>query len=128
MGLTIMLRYSLTRTLAIFAFALGLTLIAGQSSPAVAGDNSADVRENTIWLARDLFERRIFEPYLRFSSEADRIAFRQREREHKRYIDAQLAKNTPEGNYNASTGIVAYVLDAKDHGADRSPDWRGFSQ
>jgi hypothetical protein len=84
---------------------------------------SARTRATVERIAGDLFERRIFDPYLQFASEEDERAYRSREAERRAYIDAQLARGTPEGNLNASAATVGQVLDAGANGADRSPEF-----
>jgi hypothetical protein len=73
---------------------------------------------------RDVFDRKIFDPYLQFSSRQDEDEFRKREAEAKRYIEAQLAKKTPEGDLNAAGGMQGYLLDAHAHGAGASPEFK----
>jgi hypothetical protein len=84
---------------------------------------SADTRREVQTLERDVFDRRIFDPYLRFSSPEDEAEFRKREAEARKYIDEQLARGTPEGNLNASGGMIGTLLDAHTHGAGNSPDF-----
>lgn len=73
--------------------------------------------------ARDIFDRRIFDRYLRFLSREDEEEFRGREAATRKYIDEQLAKKTPEGDLNAAGGEQGYLLDAYAHGADASPEF-----
>jgi hypothetical protein len=90
---------------------------------------AAETRKEVETLSRDLYDGHLFEPYLRFSSKDDEEAFRRRQAERKRYIEEQLARHTPEGNYNAGTKMVGEMLDQRDHGADKSPEFAGrFNQ
>jgi hypothetical protein len=84
---------------------------------------SAETRSETESLARDLFDQHVLDPYLRFKSSKDEEEYRQREAESKRYIAAQLARHTPEGNLNASGGVLGQMLDAHAHGAGASPQF-----
>ena len=84
---------------------------------------SAGTRQEVQTLSHDLFERRVFDPYLHFSSSEDEAGFRQREADARSYIHDQLALGTPEGNLNAAGGAQGYLLDAHVHGAGDSPDF-----
>lgn len=96
----------------------GSAALAGAVSTA-----SANTRLEAQNLARDVFDRRIFAAYLRFASPEDEEAFRRREAEARAYIDAQLARRTPEGDLNAGGGMMGYMLDAHAHGAGDSPEF-----
>lgn len=85
---------------------------------------SAVTRRQVEDLSRDLYERRIFDPYLSFASPEDEADYRRREAEAKRYIDAELAKGTPEGDLNAAGATQGQMLDAAAHGADQSPEFK----
>lgn len=74
-------------------------------------------------IAGDLFERRIFDPYLRFDSPEEEAEYRRREAERQEYIRRELARGTPEGNLNAANATLAQIDDAGAHGADRSPEY-----
>jgi hypothetical protein len=104
-----------------------LTQAAVQSGPAGRMESlataSAITRDETRTLAHDVFGRRIFAPYLRFESAEDEEAFRKREAEARKYIEAQLARGTPEGNLNAGGGMLGHMLDAHAHGAGESPEF-----
>lgn len=104
-----------------------LTQVAVQSGSAGRMENlaaaSAATRDETRTLAHDVFGRRIFAPYLRFESSEDEEAFRKREAEARKYIEAQLARGTPEGNINAGGGMLGHMLDAHAHGAGDSPEF-----
>lgn len=75
-------------------------------------------------LQTDLFERRIFDPYLDFRSAEDEREYRGREEERRRYIAQQLAAKTPEGDLNAAGATMGQMLDAHSHGAGRSPEFQ----
>ena len=78
-------------------------------------------RAATVSAANDLFERKVFDSYLRFGSSGDEEAYRQREAERDRYVHQQLAAHTPEGNLNAGGAELGQLMDAGAHGADKSP-------
>lgn len=84
---------------------------------------SAETRTETESLARDVFDRHIFEPYLRFRSAEDEAEFRKRQAADKKYVDEQLARHTPEGDLNASGGMIDSMLDLHAHGAGNSPQF-----
>jgi hypothetical protein len=94
---------------------------------AAAGSNVAtaalETRHETETLAHDVFDQRIFDPYLRFKSARDEEEYRKREADNKRYVDQQLAKHTPEGDLNAGGGMMGQMLDSHAHGAGASPDF-----
>ena len=85
---------------------------------------SAETRRQTEELSRDMYERRIFDPYLKFASAEEEDAYRRREAEAKRYMDAELAKGTPEGDLNAAGAAQGQMLDAAAHGAADSPEFK----
>lgn len=84
---------------------------------------NAETRQTAQSLSSDLYERRIFDPYLSFNSAADETEYRKREAESQRYVAEQLAKQTPEGNLNATGALAGQMLDAHAHGAGDSPDF-----
>ncbi|WP_257386360.1 hypothetical protein [Tahibacter caeni] len=84
---------------------------------------NADTRRTVESLSADLYERRIFAPYLKFDSSQDEADYREREAERQRYIAEQMAKNTPQGNLNAGGAVAGQMLDAETHGAGESPDF-----
>lgn len=77
-------------------------------------------------LSRDLFENRVLDPYLRFSSPEDEEAYRKREREREAEVKRALELGTPEGNRRAAELTQDQLRDAGAHGADRSPDYAGL--
>lgn len=98
--------------------------VAGQ---AIRAAEFAAINENTRStvqsLHADLYERRIFDPYLKFDSPEEEAAYRKREAQAQRYVTEQLAKNTPQGNLNAGGAVAGQMLDAEAHGAGASPDF-----
>lgn len=54
---------------------------------------------------------------LTFASPEDEANYRKREDERARYIAAQNARNSPEGNLNAGGAAIGQLVDAKAHGA-----------
>jgi hypothetical protein len=93
---------------------------------------SAETRSETESLARDVFDQHIFDRYLHYSSAADEEESRKRQAEDKKYIAAQLARHTPEGDLNASGGLIDSMLDLHAHGAGSSPafmpDWNALAE
>ena len=94
---------------------------AGESAQLAAA--GAATRREVQSLHADLFERRIFDGNLRFTSNEDEEAYRQREAENRKTMERQLAANTPEGNLNAAGTAMGQMLDAHAHGAGASPDF-----
>ena len=84
---------------------------------------SAETRSETESLARDVFDRHMFDPYLHYSSAADEEESRKRQAEDRKYIAAQLARHTPEGDLNASGGMIDSMLDLHAHEAGNSPEF-----
>jgi len=83
---------------------------------------SVATRNEVQTLSHDLFERHVFDP-LHFTSAEDKADYRRHDAEAQRYINAQLARQTAEGNLNAAGGIMDRMLDAHAHGAGDSPDF-----
>jgi hypothetical protein len=118
----------------IVATASAAQAVAQQSrANAVTNDRMAELRDvtnaarQTIGdVAHDLFEKKKLDPYLQFDSAQDEADYRKREAERQAYIKAELAKGTPEGALNANNATKAQLNDARDHGADRSPDFAGM--
>jgi hypothetical protein len=115
------------------AAAVAVTL--GQQARA-SGDQRANVelaaaqartRATVLEIGRDIYERRIFDPYLRFASEEDEAAYRRREEENRRAIERALAENTPEGDLRASRIMERQLQDAGAHGADASPQFAEYA-
>ncbi len=71
----------------------------------------------------DFYERKIFDPYLEFSSEADKEAYREREAARRKAIEEAHALRTPQGDLRALDLSIAQLEDAGAHGADRSADY-----
>jgi len=84
---------------------------------------SADTRREVQSLEHDMFDQKIFDPYLHFSSPADEATFRKRQVEDQKYVHAQLARHTPEGDLNAGGGMIDSMLNADAHGAGDSPEF-----
>lgn len=72
----------------------------------------------------DFYEKKIFDPYLRFDSPEDEEEYRKREREREHAIRDALALGTPEGNLLATDLAIAQLKDAGEHGADASPEFQ----
>jgi hypothetical protein len=84
---------------------------------------SAATRQEAQNLSRDLFERRIFDPYLHFGSAEDEADYRAREAERQRLIAGDLAHHTPDGDLRAAIREAGQMADAGSHGASASPDF-----
>lgn len=84
-------------------------------------------RQTIETIGHDIFDRKVLDPYLQFSSAEDEAAYRKREQERKAEIDRALALHTPEGDRRAAELTRTQLDDAKAHGADRSPDYAWLS-
>jgi len=71
----------------------------------------------------DYYGRRIFDPYLRFSSPEEEEAFRKREAERQAAIRKAEADGTPTGTLRALNLSIDQLDDAGRHGATESPDF-----
>ena len=76
----------------------------------------------------DIFERKIFDPYLQFTSPEDEEAYRKRERENNEAIKRELAKGTDEGSLRATLLLERQFNDAGAHGATASPNFERLRQ
>jgi hypothetical protein len=82
-------------------------------------------RATVMDISRDIYERRIFDPYLRFASLEEEAAYREREETNRRAIEEALVQGTPEGDLRAARLIRGQLADAGAHGADASPEFSG---
>lgn len=87
----------------------------------------ARTRATVMEIGRDIYERRIFDPYLRFASAEEEEAYRRREEENRRAIADALAENTPEGDLRAARIMDRQLQDAGAHGADASPQFAEYA-
>lgn len=100
----------------------------GDSAATNANLTSAQRARATIEaVGRELFEKRVLDPYLQFSSPEDEEAYRKREREREAEIASALALKTPDGDRRAAELVQSQLRDAKAHGGDRSPDFASLS-
>lgn len=81
-------------------------------------------REAVRDFADDYYGKRKFEGYLTFASEEDERAFREREAQRQREIEAARAEGTPAGDKRALDLSLAQLEDAGAYGADKSPDYQ----
>lgn len=81
----------------------------------------AEARRTVADFTHDFYERKIFDPYLKFASAEDERAYREREESYRREIEKAQAQGTPEGDLRALQLTKAQLLDAGAHGADRNP-------
>ena len=71
----------------------------------------------------DYYERKIFDPWLRFASPEDEEAFRKREAERHQAIQQAHSEQTPQGDLRALTLAIDQTKDAGAHGAEKSPEY-----
>jgi hypothetical protein len=96
---------------------------ATQSVEEVLRDARRAVREEVTSLAEDFYEKKKFDPYLRFASAEDEAAYRQREAERRQRIEEEMAKGTPQGDLAAAKLLSEQMKDAGAHGANASPEF-----
>jgi len=78
-----------------------------------AADDPERFHQNLLSLYRLAFEQHIFERCLHFETVAVERSFRKVETETKRFTGVQLARNTPQGDFNASGPLLDYSKFAK---------------
>jgi len=83
----------------------------------------AQARRVTDDILHDFYERKIFDPYLTFSSPEEERAYREREEARQRAIEAARAQGTPQGDLLAVRLSQEQLEDAARFGADRSPEF-----
>ncbi|MBP8231273.1 MAG: hypothetical protein KAY22_03120 [Rhizorhabdus sp.] len=93
------------------------------SAAASIQDASERARKTVLGLVDDYYEKKVLDPYLRFSSPEDEAEYRKREAERQAAIQKALAEGTPQGNLRAAQLMEDQLRDAGAHGADQSPDY-----
>lgn len=89
-----------------------------------AAEQLANARTNARSAVRTVMDgMKDFDPYLRFTSREDEDAYRRREEDTRRAIEAALAKHTAAGDLQAARLTQAQLADAGAHGADASPEF-----
>ena len=119
-GLRAEIASAVATTQAVTQQARSIVATAAQAAAEALGAASANSRATVSAIMRDMHR---FDPYLHFASAEDEAEYRRREAETRRYIDAQHAKGTPEGNLNAAGAAIGQMADAKAHGAGDSPEF-----
>lgn len=74
----------------------------------------------------DYYKKKIFDPYLRFTSAEDEEKYRREEATRKAEIDKALALHTPQGDLRANTLALDQLKDAGAHGAEQSPEYEAM--
>lgn len=87
-------------------------------------DGALDARSKVAGYANELFERKVFDPYLHFNSIEEETAYREREAQRKRAMEAALAEHTAHGDHRAAVLVYEQTVDAGAHGATASPDYQ----
>lgn len=114
------------------AFVAAAQVIANQAATSAATTQTAEAalhlaneaaRREVTSFVEDFYEKKIFDPYLRFASAEDEEAYRKREAERERAIKEALALGTPEGALCALELSKEQMLDARAHGAGDSPEY-----
>ncbi len=93
------------------------------SAEAIHAASEAAHREVSSFV-HDFYDRKEFDPYLRFASAQDEEEYRKREAERRAAIEKEQAKGTPEGNRSALNLSIEQMEDAGAHGADQSDAFR----
>jgi hypothetical protein len=104
--------------------ASGASQVGGSLSLAAAREAS---RAAVASFADDYYEKKLFDPYLRFSSPEDEQKYRRKEAERKDEIERARALQTPEGDLLANKLSTEQLKDAGAHGATASPDFQGLA-
>ncbi len=97
--------------------------VTAQAAEAALHAASAEAHRLTGDFVRDFYERKIFDPYLVFGSPEEERAYREREAARLLAIESARAEGTPEGELRATRLALAQLNDAKDFGADQSPEF-----
>lgn len=87
----------------------------------------AEAQRVTGEFVRDFYERKIFDPYLRFDFAEEEQAYREREEERRKAIEEARALGTPEGDLRALELMRAQLQDAGKYGAAASPDYQRYA-
>lgn len=95
----------------------------GTAAEAALHQASAEARRVTGDFVRDFYERKIFDPYLRFGSPEEEQAYREREAAREKAIEEARGRGTPEGESRAIKLAIAQLEDAGAHGATESPEY-----
>lgn len=88
----------------------------------------SEARAQVASFMADYYDRKIFEPYLRFASAEDEAAYREREQRRRKEIEEAQSLGTPEGDLRAAKLAHEQLKDAGAHGADKSPDYAGYDR
>lgn len=114
------------------AFVAAAQVIANQAMASAATTQTAEAalhlaseaaRREVTSFVEAFYEKRIFDPFLRFASAEDEEAYREREERRKHDIKEALGLGTPAGTLKANRLSREQMLDAGAHGADASPDY-----
>jgi len=114
------------------AFVAAAQVVANQAVASAATTQTAEAtlhlaseaaRREVTSFVEDFYEKKIFDPFLRFGSAEDEAAYREREEKRKREIKEAMAEGTTEGTLKASRLARDQMLDAGAHGADASPGY-----
>lgn len=100
-----------------------LTAGNGPGLPANLAAASQAARSAVTSFTEDFYEKKIFDPYLRFATPEDEERYRRDEAKRKEEIEKALALHTPEGDLRANTLALDQLKDAGVHGADQSPEY-----
>ncbi|MFT4251424.1 MAG: hypothetical protein QM608_02955 [Caulobacter sp.] len=97
---------------------------AGQASEVALHAAQADAHRVVDDFTHDFYDRKIFDKDLRFTSDEDERAYREREEARRREIEKAQALGTPEGELRALQLAKEQLLNAGAHGADKNPDFQ----
>lgn len=86
------------------------------------------LRASVAAMHHDLFEKKIFDPYLRFDSASEEEEYRKRERERKEEIERLQKIGTPDALKQANALVGEQLKDAEQHGAGASPHFDRLMQ
>ena len=98
--------------------------VSGEAAEVALHAAQAEARRVTGDFLHDYYERKIFDPYLRFASPEDERAYRDREEARLRAIEEARALGTPQGELQALRLAQEQLRDAGRYGAADSPDYQ----
>ncbi len=103
---------AITTAMAVLAGTHGNGASAAQPPEDALERARAEARAQIAGFMADYYDRKIFEPYLRFASAEDEAAYREREERRRNEIEEARALGTPEGDLRAAKLAQEQLKDA----------------
>jgi hypothetical protein len=101
---------------------LGVSSVQSAQAALTAASEAAE--RTTTSFMQDYYDRRIFDPYLKFASTKDEEEYRRREDERRAAIEKAQAEHTPQGDLRALNLSIEQMKDAGAHGATSSSQFQ----